>query len=78
MGVRPESGENCISQDALLEGGVSGRSRRSHCNFLALGGKGEGGVAEEGAKVKRARESKPPASRLGIASELGQVIIDDE
>lgn len=37
---------------------------------------GKEGNCGGGAKVKR--ESKPPASRLGIASELGQVIIDDE
>lgn len=73
--MRPASRENCISQDALLGGACRGGVAAHTVISWHWEGK-EGNCGGGGAKVKR--ESKPPASRLGIASELGQVIIDDE
>lgn len=56
--------ENYTSQHAVRErgGGARGGTKLS---FL-------------GTKKNREKESKPRASRLGIALESGQVIIDDE
>ena len=69
-GRAPRAGENYISQDALrgaCRGGAAASPRQS---FL--------GIKKKKKVAKEKKESKPQASRLGIASEPGQVIIDDE
>lgn len=64
-----EAPEKTTSPRMPCEGNVgAGPPGAQGCHFLVLKKK----VAKE------KKESKPQASRLGIASESGQVIIDDE